>query len=202
MTPGTTASGFLASGTGVYYKFPTQEDYTAYKLEGTVVSKLLEIPAASIDLDNFVKVTDGTKILVATREPLQLAAVSPIPVTVFFVPSSQTVSAYHPLGTGVEGARIKTTTLGDLNIYRYDVTGTPYDTRTGFNYGPSSREQSLRATNASISTCVKPAASTACCGRMRSPRHCLSPGSAPLTLPHPRSPSRIRGGGTGGSHSR
>ncbi len=127
--PSVMATEFMVSKVAVYYKFPSVEDYTIYSMDGGDLNKILEIPASSIDNDKFIKITDGSSTLTVSN----LTA----PRTYLFVPSRQSLSIYSDLGPGVEGARIKSTNLGDLMIYRYDVSGTPYDTRSGFEYGPA-----------------------------------------------------------------
>jgi len=123
--PARKASDFLASQHAVYYRFPTQEDYTVYSFDGDSINKVLEIPASQIDTNQFVKL-----------ENLTVSSIKNF-ATYLFVPSQQRVSTFTELAPGIEGARIGQNVLGEILKYRYNVTGRPFDTKLDFDYGPN-----------------------------------------------------------------
>ncbi|MEY3220334.1 MAG: hypothetical protein RIT27_1691 [Pseudomonadota bacterium] len=119
---------FLGSKHGIFYKFPTKENYTVYSFSNNNILKLLEIPAADIDTSKFIKINGITvsEIVGST--------------TYLFVPSQQRASVFTELATGIEGALIKRNALMNVLKYRYSTNGTPFDTALDFNFGPSSHE--------------------------------------------------------------
>ena len=127
--PANKATEFLGSQHAVYYQFPTKEDYTVYRFEGNQFAKVLEITASQIDTTQFIQVANNGVILKVS----QLTGSA----TYAFVPSNQRVSTFTELATGIEGARVKSTALGDVLKYRYTVNGTPFDTKLDFNQGPN-----------------------------------------------------------------
>lgn len=122
--PSRKATNFLAAKHQVYYRFPTQEDYSVYLFDGNSINKLSQVTASQIDTSQFVKVEN------LTVSDLKGSA------TYLFVPSSQRVSVFTDLAAGIEGARVKSTNLTDVLKYRYGVDGTPFDTQLDFNSGP------------------------------------------------------------------
>uniref|UniRef100_UPI0011786DCF hypothetical protein n=1 Tax=Crenothrix polyspora TaxID=360316 RepID=UPI0011786DCF len=123
--PARKAAQFLASQHAVYYRFPTQEDYTVYLLDGNAVNKVVQVSAAQIDTNQFVKVDTLTASNIKGA------------VTYLFVPNSQRVSSFTELAPGIEGARVNKTALGDVLKYRYTVNGKPFDTKLDFDHGPN-----------------------------------------------------------------
>lgn len=121
----TKAKQFLASQHVIYYRFPTKEDYTLYRFDGVSVNKVTQVAAAQIDTSRMVAVANVTASQITGD------------VTYLFVPSSQRLSTFTEYASGIEAARVNTTTLGDVIKYRYSVDGKPFDTKLDFNYGPS-----------------------------------------------------------------
>ncbi len=136
--PTNKATEFLASQHAVYYQFPTKEDYTVYRFEGNQFAKVLEITASQIDTTQFIQVANNGITLKVSR----ITGTA----TYVFVPSSQRVSTFTELATGIEGARVKSTALGDVLKYRYTVAGTPFDTKLDFNQGPNIHSNSYSRT--------------------------------------------------------
>ncbi len=124
--PARKATEFLGSQHGVYYRFPTQEDYTVYRFDGNTINKVVQVPAVQIDTSQFIKIDNLTVSNIKNS------------ATYLFVPSSQRLSAFTELAPGIEGARVNRTALGDVLKYRYTVNGRPFDTKLDFNYGPNS----------------------------------------------------------------
>lgn len=124
--PTSKATQFLASEHVIYYQFPTKEDYSVYQLAGDAVSLVKQVSAADISITS-------APVKVATLTVSKIKGT----VTYVFVPKSQRVSSFTELGTGIEGARVNSTALGDVIKYRYTVSGRPFDTKLDFNNGPS-----------------------------------------------------------------
>jgi len=120
------ASEFLASRHAVYYNFPTKTDYVVYRYSSGILSKIAEIPATQITPNTFIPVAE-----------LQVSDLTDN-VTYVFATTTQQISAFTPLGDGIEGARLRTTALGDVLQYSYQIKGTPFDTRLDYNNGPDS----------------------------------------------------------------
>ncbi|MCK5871532.1 MAG: hypothetical protein KAG26_01800, partial [Methylococcales bacterium] len=117
---------FLGSQHGVYYKFPTKEDYSVYELKDKAINLLAQVSAAQIDLSQFIKVAD---LSVSKIKGTQ---------TLLFVPKNQRVSVFNVLGNeGVDGALLATTTIGNVSKYRYPIEATIFDNRLDYTYAPS-----------------------------------------------------------------
>jgi hypothetical protein len=123
--PTTKASQFLSSQQAVNYQFPTQEDYTVYRFEDGKINPVLEIPASQVKTNQLTQIKN-LKVSKITGSVIYL-----------FVPSRQRVSIFTELANDVEGARVNSTPLVDVLKYRYEVDGTPFDTRQDFDYGPN-----------------------------------------------------------------
>ncbi len=123
--PANKAKRFLGSRHYLFYKFPTRANYTVYRFSGGSISTAEVVPASKADPNNFVKLNINASTLGK-------------PMVFIFAPSNARISSLTKLGNGVEGGRTKKTVLGDVYRYRYKVPGTPFDTPTGFNHGPSS----------------------------------------------------------------
>jgi hypothetical protein len=119
---------FLGSQHGIYYRFPTQEDYTVYRFDGNATNKILQVSASQIDVNQFVKVENLT--VSSIRDS----------VVYIFAPSSQRMSTFTELAPNVEGARVNHNLLGDILKYRYTVNGKIFDTKLDFNYGPNTHQ--------------------------------------------------------------
>lgn len=124
-----TASNFLASQHGIYYRFPVITNYTVYTLVAGTLTKLVDVPAANITTTN-----DFTPVVATNVVSVDGASSSVIYV---FAPSSVRMSSYTVLAPGVEGARIASTPFGDVLKYRYSVPGSVFDTVKHFPYGPA-----------------------------------------------------------------
>jgi len=124
--PSRKATVEVGSPHAVFYKFPTREEYIIYELsEGSLV-KAGTVSSAEADPASFVRVSNLTASDIKGSK------------TYAFVPSKTKINLYASLATGVEGARVAATDLGDLLKYRYTITGTPFDTATDYTAGPSS----------------------------------------------------------------
>ncbi len=121
--PSKKASSFLGSKHQLFYKFPDRRAYSVFRLEAGTLSKAAAVSAADTDPMRFVKLG------------VEVSSISGTVVYVI-VPSARRLSSLTRIGKGVEAARILGTTLGDVFTYRYQVGGVPFDTRTGFPYGP------------------------------------------------------------------
>lgn len=126
--PTSKATEFLGSQHVVYYRFPTQEDYTVYQINGNEVNKVAQVAAAKIDTTQFVKI-----------DTLTVSKISNSTVYMF-VPSSQRISSFTELATNTEGARINRTALGDVLKYRYAIDGKVFDTKSDFDYSPNTHD--------------------------------------------------------------
>lgn len=115
--PRAAAKQFLASHHVVHYTFDTASDYAVYGVEGDTVVKLATIPAATV--------------VAGAPTPLPIdVSTLPGPLAFFVAPATQRISSLAQLGPGVEGGRIATTSLGAIDVYRYDVAASPFDTRS------------------------------------------------------------------------
>ncbi|OQW88961.1 MAG: hypothetical protein BWK78_08075 [Thiotrichaceae bacterium IS1] len=126
--PSHKATEFLGSQHVVYYRFPTQEDYTIYLFDGNTINKVVQVSASQIDTNQLIKVENLTVSNIKNS------------ATYLFVPSSQRVSTFTELSSGIEGARVNHIALGDILKYRYTVNGRPFDTKLDFNYGPNAHQ--------------------------------------------------------------
>jgi len=115
--PRAAPKGFLASHHVVHYTFDDAIDHAVYAIEGDGVVKLGTIAAAEI--------TAGAM----TRLPIDASTLAG-PITFFVAPATQRISSFAQLGPGVEGGRIAATPLGAIDVFRYDVAGSPFDTRS------------------------------------------------------------------------
>ncbi len=124
--PSRKAKNAVGSPHAIYYKFPTQEAYTIYELSGGSLDKVAQISASEVSLTDFIQVSNLTASDIKGSK------------TYAFVPSKQKLNLFTELATGVEGARLASTGVGDVLRYRYTVTGTPFDTVADYTGGPSS----------------------------------------------------------------
>lgn len=121
------ATEFLASEHIVYYRFSSREDYVIYELSGDSLRKLATVSEAEIDTSKFVPVSGLTVSKIKGER------------TLLFVPAAQKLSVFTMLSPGVEGAHLKSTTIGDVLKYRYDINGKLFDTSLDFMNGPNDR---------------------------------------------------------------
>ena len=126
--PQNKATQFLASQHALYYRFPTIENYSVYVFAGGSLSKVAEVPAASIpNTTSFIPVPTVNPITVSTVVGS---------ITYVFAPSSVRVSSYTLLAPGVEAARVASTPFGNVLKYRYTVAGLPFDSARDYTAGP------------------------------------------------------------------
>lgn len=125
--PAKKATQFLASTHVIYYKFPTAEPYSVYAFNGTSneIRKVASIAASQINTTQFIKVAS-----------LNVSTIKGS-VIYIFAPDSQRVSVFTSFAVGIEGARVASNAVLNINKLRYSLTGQLYDTRTGFNFGPN-----------------------------------------------------------------
>jgi hypothetical protein len=121
-------TNFLGSQHGIFYKFPTKENYTIYSFDGNTINKIVDVSATQIDSSKFIKI-NGLTVSQLTGS-----------ITYLFVPSNKKVSVFTQLSTGIEAAAIKQTSIGRLSKYRYSINGTPFDTVLDFTASPSTHQ--------------------------------------------------------------
>ncbi len=127
--PANKPTQFLVSRAGLYYRFPTVDNYTVYTFAGGALTRVANVPAAAIpNTTDFVQVTNASG-------PITFNDITDSAIYVV-APSATRLSVYTFLATGVEGGRIASSPLGDVLKYRYTVEGTPFDTTTSFSSGP------------------------------------------------------------------
>ncbi len=121
--PANKAVKFLASNHCVYYKFPTKENYIVYELEGDKINKIKEIPAGDIILNDYIPIKE---LIVSTIEGSKI---------IFFASASVKLNTYSKLSQTAEGAKIKKTTLFDIDKYRYQSNYKPSDIQNNYTNG-------------------------------------------------------------------
>jgi hypothetical protein len=113
--PARKAQKFLGSQHGIFYRFPTREAWCIYKMQGSLVTRVAEIPAEKIEPERPTRI-DGL-----TVSNIKGTA------TYFLAPARVKISSFSTLSDGTDGARIKRTPVGDIFKYRYSIKGKPAD---------------------------------------------------------------------------
>lgn len=123
--PSVLPGNFMASKHAIRYHFPTQEDYIVYQVDGPSLTKVLDIPAASIVDGGYTDLAD-----------LKISEIKS-PVTYLFAPANKAPAPYAELAPGVLAATLPQTGLTSVARFVLDVDGTPFDTALDFNFGPN-----------------------------------------------------------------
>jgi len=120
--PRSAATEFLASHHFVYYRLDAAEDHTLYALEAGGVIARGRLAARDLVAGDYAQLPIDASALGAPA--------------VYFV-SAEPVSSLTAVSDKVAGALLAQTALGDVELYQHSVDGIPFDTRTGFDQGPS-----------------------------------------------------------------
>jgi hypothetical protein len=113
--PAKKATEFLARFHGLFFKFPTKEDYLIYSYVGERLSQVGEVKAEEIDTEKYTEVKD---VLVTNIVDNAIF---------FFAPSGQRVSIFTPFSEEGEGAKLADTPMGSVYQYRHWVGREPFD---------------------------------------------------------------------------
>lgn len=111
-------SEFLASHHGLFFKFPSKEDYLVYALDGERITQVGEVKAEEIKDGTYTKVKD---VLISNFVGSRIF---------FFAPSGERVSIFTSFSENGEGAKIANTPMGSFSQYRYWMGANLYDVRT------------------------------------------------------------------------
>lgn len=114
------AQKFLASQHCIAYDFPKKQNYAIYQLQGSKISKLATVQASDITLG---KVTKISSIKISRIKGHEIY---------FFVPGNLQISSFQQLSRGVEGAKIKSTSLGEVFKYRFGVKAKVFNTSNSY----------------------------------------------------------------------
>ncbi len=112
------ASEFLVRFHGLFFKFPTKEDYLVYALDGERITQVGEVKAEAIDTEKYTEVND---VLVTNIVGSRIF---------FFAPSGERVSVFTTFSESGEGAKIADTPMGSFGQYRHWMGANLYDIRT------------------------------------------------------------------------
>lgn len=126
--PARKASEFLASNHLLSFQIATSGDYTLYEFDGSGPVEVARITRPQVVQGGYTDI-----------ETVQVSELTS-PRVYFLLPSNQLVSAYHQLAPGVQGATLGKYAVATLAKYRYQMQGVPFDTRTGFAYGPATHQ--------------------------------------------------------------
>ena len=118
--PSHKATKFLASKHNIFYRFPTKEHYSIYKLKENSLEKITEINETEIRASGF------TKIGGLTVSEINESA------TYVIIPKNTESSIYNKINTNVEAACLKQTSLGNIYKMRYSVEGSLFDNTSNY----------------------------------------------------------------------
>ena len=125
--PARKATKELWSPHGIYYKFPTKEDYTVYEFADQQLKKVDVITARQITVGTFIPVSN-----------LTASSITGSKIYVFAKGTKLSFDRFARLGDGVTGARVARSGVGDVLKIRFKVEGTLFDTVKDYAAGPSS----------------------------------------------------------------
>eukprot|EP01062_Namystynia_karyoxenos_P076908 TRINITY_DN762_c1_g1_i1.p1 TRINITY_DN762_c1_g1~~TRINITY_DN762_c1_g1_i1.p1 ORF type:complete len:1434 (+),score=327.74 TRINITY_DN762_c1_g1_i1:70-4371(+) len=121
------ASSFAASGSEIYYKFPTKEDYVIYSwTQANGFKKLKDVEAAKITLGEHT----ATGVTVNGKGRTE-------DMLLVFAAGQLRTSAWPQLGAGVEAATVSTAGGINIDIHRYETDGQPFDATADYTKGPN-----------------------------------------------------------------
>ena len=126
--PARQASEFLASNHLLSFRIAAAGDYTLYRFDGTGLTAVAQVARTQVVPGGY---TDIDSAVVSALDR---------PAVFFLQPATQPLSAYHQLTPGVQAATLGKSAAGTLTKFLYQVQGTPFDTRAGFNYGPATHQ--------------------------------------------------------------
>lgn len=124
--PARQASEFLGSNHVLAFRIAAAGDYILYGFDGSTMAEVTRIASS--------QVVPGGYTVLDSVPVSELAD----PRVFFLWPAAQPLSAYHQVAPGVQGATLGQSAAGTVAKYLFQVQGTPFDTCTGFPYGPAS----------------------------------------------------------------
>ncbi|HAS42854.1 MAG TPA: hypothetical protein DCS93_20410 [Microscillaceae bacterium] len=115
------AQKFLASRHCVAYKFPKRQNYIVYRLQNGKIDQVATVEASQITTNKPTKI-----------KALKVSNIKGSKVY-FFVPSKTKISSFQQLSANAEGAKIKSTPVGEVYKYRFDVKAQLYSIDNRYN---------------------------------------------------------------------
>jgi hypothetical protein len=122
------ATKFSSSKHGLFYQFTTKEDHVVYALLGNTFSQVATIKANQISVGSFTRL--GTLIAEDVKGKRSFV----------IAPAKMRVSLFSDLGSGVEGASLGKSPIGEVSELHYPITGKPFDTWLDYQGAPGSWE--------------------------------------------------------------